>query len=98
MYRSKAARVFKALAVSCWILMMVLVAIEGYAEPLETRIVAAHGGLNVRREPTTQSQRIYTLEETTVVVILEWKDGWARVANNTPPYLPIGWANGDYLK
>ena len=98
MTERKARLVIKVTALACWILMLVLVAIDSHAEPMETRIVAAHGGLNVRREPTTQSQRVYTLEETTVVVILEWQDGWARVANNTPPYLPIGLANGDYLK
>lgn len=96
--RAKANLVVKALAASCLALWMIISLHTAFAEPLETRIVAAHGGLNVRREPTTQSQRVYTLDETTVVVILEWQDGWARVANNTPPYLPIGWACGDYLK
>ena len=98
MYRQKARRVIKALALACWLLMAVLLTADCLAEPMETRIVAAHGGLNVRREPTTQSQRVYTLDETDVVVILEWHDGWALVGNNTPPYLPIGWANGDYLR
>lgn len=98
MYKRKADKVFKALACACYILWLCLVAAEGFAEPMETRIVAAHGGLNVRREPTVQSQRVYTLNETDVVVILEWQDGWAKVGNNYPPYMPIGWACGEYLR
>lgn len=98
MYKRKADKVFKALALACYILWLCLVAVEGFAEPMETRFVAARGGLNVRREPNTSSQKVYTLDETTVVVVLEWKDGWARVANNFPPYYEIGWACGDYLK
>lgn len=42
----------KALAVSC--LLLVLAMESAPAEPLETRIVTARGGLNVRQEPTVQ--------------------------------------------
>lgn len=95
---AKAQLVFKVLAASCLLMMLVLVMVDALAEPVETRTVAAHGGLNVRREPTTESRVVYVLEETTVVVILEWENGWALVASNHPPHLPIGWACGDYLK
>lgn len=96
---AKAHLVIKVLAASCLLLMLVLVMCEALAEqPVETRTVSAHGGLNVRREPTTESRVVYVLEETTVVVILEWENGWALVASNHPPHLPIGWACGEYLK
>lgn len=98
MTERKAKLVIKVLALACWVLMMALVVTDGMAEPVETKIVAAHGGLNVRREPNAQSQKVYTLDETAIVVVLGWQDGWARVANNYPPYLPIGWACGDYLR
>lgn len=94
----KAHLLLKVLAVSCLAMLLVLFVMDAFAEPVETKIVTAHGGLNVRREPSVYSQKMYTLDETDIVVVLEWRDGWAYVANNHPPYLPIGWACGDYLK
>lgn len=94
----KTRLIIKVLTLFCWILLLVLVAVDSYAEPIETRIVTARGGLNVRREPSTNSPVIYMLEETTLVTISDWQDGWALVANNYPPFLPIGWACGDWLK
>lgn len=90
--------VIKVLAFCCFLAMLTLVVADVLAEPIQTRIVAAHGGLRVRREPSTSSQTVYVLDETTVVVVAGWRDGWALVCNNAPPYLPIGWACGDYLK
>lgn len=94
----KAHLLMKVLVFSCFTMLLILIAVDAFAVSMETKIVSAHGGLNVRREPNAQSQRVYVLDETEIVVILEWRDGWARVANNYPPYLPIGWACGDYLK
>lgn len=98
MYKRKAELVIKVAVFSCLTMLVLLAVADALAEPIQTRIVTARGGLNVRRESTMQSQIVYTLDETDVVVVLEWHDGWARVANNTPPYTPIGWACGDYLK
>ncbi len=95
MYERKAHLVFKATAFCCLTLLLTLVVVDALGE---TAIVTARGGLNVRREPNVHSQKVYTLEETDIVIILEWQDGWAHVANNYPPFLPIGWACGDYLK
>lgn len=95
MYKCKARLVFRATALCCLALLMALVVVDALGE---TAIVTARGGLNVRREPNIHSQKVYTLEETDIVIILEWQDGWAHVANNYPPFLPIGWACGDYLK
>ena len=98
MVKKKASFLYKALACSILALWMIISLHTAFAEPLQTRCVAANGGLNVRREPTVQSRIVYTLDETDVVVVSEWKDGWALVCNNYPPYLPIGWACGDYLR
>lgn len=95
MTESKAKQVFKATAFCCLTLLLALVVVDALGE---TAIVTARGGLNVRREPNIHSQKVYTLEETDIVIILEWQDGWAHVANNYPPFLPIGWACGDYLR
>lgn len=96
--KRKAARVCKVLACAVCALWLCLMAVECMAEPIETRIVTARGGLNVRREPNTNSPVIYMLEETTLVTISDWQDGWALVGYNSPPFMPIGWACGDWLK
>lgn len=96
--RQKALLLYKVLCCCILVLWMILSLHTAFAAPMQTRCVTAHGGLNVRREPTVQSQLVYTLDETEVVVVKEWKDGWALVCNNYPPYLPIGWACGDYLR
>ena len=96
--KQKAIFLYKVLCVSILAPWMVLSLHTAFGEPLQTRCVAAHGWLNVRREPNIHSQKVYTLDETDIVIILEWQDGWAHVANNYPPFLPIGWACGDYLK
>lgn len=68
------------------------------AEWFESRQVTAHGGLNVRAEPCIESEAVYLLEETEVVVVHEWRHGWALVGKNIGDHRPIGWACGDYLK
>lgn len=95
---NKAHLLIKVLAFGFFTMLFILIVVDAFAVSMETKIVSAHGGLNVRREPNAQSQRVYVLDETDIVVVLEWHDGWARVANNYPPFLPIGWACGDYLK
>lgn len=98
MYKRKADLVIKAAVFSCLTMLVLFAVVDALAEPIQTRMVTARGGLNVRREPTTQSQIVYTLDETDIVVVSEWRDGWALVCNNNPPYMPIGWACGDWLK
>ncbi len=72
-------------------------AISG-ADAMSLKIVQASGGLNVRQEPTIESKAIYLLDDCETVVVLEWRDGWAMVAKNTPPHSVLGWVCGDYLK
>ena len=60
--------------------------------------VQAHGGLNVRENPSAEAKATYLLEDTETVFALEWHDGWALVAKNISPDMVLGWACGDYLK
>lgn len=62
------------------------------------KIVVASGGLNVRSEPCISGLHRYTLENRQVVAVLEEQDGWALVALNNSPDIPVGWACMDYLK
>jgi len=98
MSKDKALFTFKLLVALCLITAIACLAAEGLAEPYTVRIVQASGGLNVRSEPTTSARAVYLLEDTETVVVLEWRDGWALVAKNSPPHWAIGWVCGDYLK
>ena len=68
------------------------------ADALTVRQVQARGGLNVRAEPRVEAKAVYLLDDCETAVVLEWRDGWALVAKNTPPHRAIGWVCGDYLK
>lgn len=94
----KALLVYKVLLVAVMILLGVLFAIDADAEPARFMTVTARGGLYVRRGPSTEAQAVYMLDETDIVAILDWQDGWALVGDNYPPFNPIGWACGDYLR
>ena len=68
------------------------------ADALTVRQVQARGGLNVRTEPSVEAKAVYLLDDCETVIVLEWLDGWALAAKNTPPHNPIGWVCADYLK
>lgn len=73
-------------------------AADSYAEPITVMIVQASGGLNVREEPSVDSQSTYLLEDTETVIVRGWHDGWALVAKNNGAHTVLGWVCGDYLK
>lgn len=98
MYKRKADLVFKVLTVACLVAMMVLIIADALAEPVSFKIVQARGGLNVREYPRPDARAVYLLDDTEVVAVLGWLDGWAEVAKNRAPFIPLGWVCGDYLK
>lgn len=98
MYKRKADLVFKVLTFACLTTMLVLIIADTLAEPLSFKIVQARGGLNVREYPRIDARAVYLLEDTEIVAVLCWLDGWAEVAKNRAPFIPLGWVCGDYLK
>lgn len=88
----------KLLCVLALIAAIGCLALDANAETLRVKIVHARGGLRVRNAPTTESKTVYLLDDTTTVVVLESRDGWYRVAFNSPPHAELGWVCGDYLK
>lgn len=73
-------------------------ALDAQADTMRVKIVQARGGLRVRNAPTTEARAVYLLDDATTVVVLESRDGWCRVAFNSPPHAELGWVCGDYLK
>lgn len=105
---------FKLIIVSMILICMCTIAITSNAEAtmeqdqettfvesgsiINTKIVQARGGLNVREYPSADAKFRYLLEDCEVVIILKEVDGWALVAKNNSVSVPIGWASTDYLK
>lgn len=98
MRQDKALLTFKLAAVLCILALVACLATEAVAAAYNTRMVTAHGGLNVRREPRLDSPVVYLLSETEVVIVLAFRNGWALVSKNSSPGTPIGWSCADYLK
>ena len=73
-------------------------AADSYAAEWQTAQVQASGGLNVRQHPSIDAKATYLLDDTEVVLIMDWHNGWALVAKNTGSHTVLGWACGDYLK
>jgi len=74
-------------------------AADSYAmEWIGTAQVQASGGLNVRQYPSIDAKAVYLLDDTEVVLIMDWHNGWALVAKNKGAHTVLGCACGDYLK
>lgn len=95
----KAFLLWKILATACLIALLLCAIHDALADEMLTlATVQARGGLNVRREPTTESPAVYLLEDCTTVVVLENQNGWSLVGYNSPPHAKLGWVRADYLK
>ena len=95
---SKPIFVFKILVTACVLALIACLAVDALSEGLCVKIVQARGGLHVRSDPNADASIIYLLEDATTVIVLEYSNGWYRVAYNTPPHVELGWACGDYLR
>ena len=70
-------------------------------EPKEEEDMAyvnSENGLNVRKEPSTDSEILGKLMHETPVTILEKKDGWVKIKYVEEGGWGSGWCKGDYIK